>query len=413
MALPHLVDVDGVIRIPRGPARRLAGQMSRIARAASLQCVQEPRVTPVACIRRPGHKPCPGRLFASCDRNPPVIEWECDTCGDHGELRGWEDSAADLRHLSVPSVEAIEEFTLEYELYDTLVNEDVQGIHSARLLYSAVALVDEVLLWGSTRDFEDLIEQVESAAKGETVTKARRRRLKRTARLLRESFRDLTAEEIRIVAEEALHEIPLTQQERVQLLADWWPAFEHAAGDPQSVRFIAFERLRHAGEAIALGRRVREILGVERVDYSHLRIFLRTLEEALERLDALAAKDPAEGCALYRMLLTGLGEVVERVHTDENELGDFAREVADHALSAAKQDGAPTRTQRPLIEDLLNLWRTDRNDEFLFIPEWIGSLELAKRERAWLRKEIDQRLAGLEGSRAEDLVRARDKAAKA
>lgn len=52
--------------------------------------------TPLACRRRPGRKPCPGRLLLRRRDAPPEITWECPSCDDQGVVYGYEGGIWDM-----------------------------------------------------------------------------------------------------------------------------------------------------------------------------------------------------------------------------------------------------------------------------------------------------------------------------
>jgi Flp pilus assembly protein TadD len=49
------------------------------------------KASKVKCRRRPGRRPCSGpiNVRTGCE-NPPEIQWECASCGEHGVIRNWQ-----------------------------------------------------------------------------------------------------------------------------------------------------------------------------------------------------------------------------------------------------------------------------------------------------------------------------------
>jgi len=48
------------------------------------------------CWRRPGRKPCRGKLEIGFDENEERILWRCPICGDEGVISGWQQTLWDL-----------------------------------------------------------------------------------------------------------------------------------------------------------------------------------------------------------------------------------------------------------------------------------------------------------------------------
>jgi hypothetical protein len=80
-----------------GPAVRMAEHLTAVVRAATAGPAGLAWVSALGCGRRPGRKPCRGRMVVFRADLPAPIEWRCDACGDEGVISGWEGSYADLR----------------------------------------------------------------------------------------------------------------------------------------------------------------------------------------------------------------------------------------------------------------------------------------------------------------------------
>lgn len=87
-----------------GPARRMGEHLAFVVRAATAGPAGEVWTTALGCRRRPGHRPCPGRLKVFRADLPAPIDWACSSCGDEGTISGWEDSPFDLRRPHPASV---------------------------------------------------------------------------------------------------------------------------------------------------------------------------------------------------------------------------------------------------------------------------------------------------------------------
>lgn len=79
------------------PAVRMGEHLVAVVRAATAGPPGAHWLSALACGRRPGHRPCPGRIVVFRADLPAPLEWRCSSCGDAGVISGWEGSYADLR----------------------------------------------------------------------------------------------------------------------------------------------------------------------------------------------------------------------------------------------------------------------------------------------------------------------------
>lgn len=100
--LTHFLDERGRIAPYSGPARRLAEHLAAIIVMTTSDFVTPPDGAPgsVRCRRRPLHKPCTGYIDSDIGvaevESEDEILWWCKQCGDHGSLRGWQNSFWDM-----------------------------------------------------------------------------------------------------------------------------------------------------------------------------------------------------------------------------------------------------------------------------------------------------------------------------
>lgn len=80
-----------------GPAVRMAEHLTAVVLAATAGPAGLAWVSALGCGRRPGRRPCRGRMMVFRADLPAPIEWRCDACGDEGVISGWEGCYADLR----------------------------------------------------------------------------------------------------------------------------------------------------------------------------------------------------------------------------------------------------------------------------------------------------------------------------
>jgi len=92
----HFAGLDDMVGPQFGPAKRFATYLGGVVSAATAHLPGEAIATALACHRRPGRKPCPGRLLVRRAEAPARIEWACPACGEEGVISGWEGSPWDL-----------------------------------------------------------------------------------------------------------------------------------------------------------------------------------------------------------------------------------------------------------------------------------------------------------------------------
>lgn len=149
------------------PAQRLGVQLAAIVRAASARPTGSGARSAIACIRRPGRRPCDGFIMVF-RRTNGEIAWSCDVCADEGVIHGWEGSPADVSGLDDSYAEGDEATMLiARELFEVirgvLLLDDACELLVARAEGSAAGVV----LTGPMRAFEELVEYVASEANAE------------------------------------------------------------------------------------------------------------------------------------------------------------------------------------------------------------------------------------------------------
>jgi hypothetical protein len=72
-----------------GPARKLSLFLSQIIEECSAQPAGETIETSLKCRRRPGRKPCPGKILSWRNNENDSIKWMCTQCGTGGEIHNW------------------------------------------------------------------------------------------------------------------------------------------------------------------------------------------------------------------------------------------------------------------------------------------------------------------------------------
>ncbi len=100
----HFLDEEGFPATLFGPAAGLVTHLGAITSAGTVAPAGEVVHTPLPCRRRPGRRPCPGRIRLRREDVPRRILWEGPVCDDNGVITGWQGTPWDLtrRQSSVP-----------------------------------------------------------------------------------------------------------------------------------------------------------------------------------------------------------------------------------------------------------------------------------------------------------------------
>ena len=98
----HFLDENGLIpdKLP-GSARKLISFLGQIIEESSLRPPGETIETSLKCIRRPGRKPCPGKIIAQRESHDSSILWKCASCSTGGEIHNWKGTQWDNSMESV------------------------------------------------------------------------------------------------------------------------------------------------------------------------------------------------------------------------------------------------------------------------------------------------------------------------
>jgi hypothetical protein len=132
---------------------------------------------------------------------------------------------------------------------------------------------------------------------------------------------------------------------------------------------------------------IQQVLAVRFVEYREVSSFLDSLGSTLAHLEALGEVFPERGFGLFRRFVLGIGAIADRVHVDENDLGDFIAEVVDSALALADRNRRDGIERVSLLVDLVRLRAADRVEAFYFVPGLIEGLVLDPAERERLNRE--------------------------
>ena len=122
------------------PPIRLGQALCRVPRRCRISSQRslpgEVIATGLACHRRPGCKPCSGKLLVRRAEAAARIEWACPACSDEGVISGWEGSQWDLSPaLATDDHERVA--LLSIDQYGRLLGRRLLDTDSLRVVYAA------------------------------------------------------------------------------------------------------------------------------------------------------------------------------------------------------------------------------------------------------------------------------------
>lgn len=162
--LQHFLDLPDAAP---APARRLAEQLGLLVRAASAGDTSEAWETALPCRRRPGNRPCAGRMVVSRGAPTASIEWQCSACSDSGVISNWEGTMFDLSRWRLVVAEAPAAIAISYEVAAALRDLQLLDPGGERLVYRMRAGRDGAVLLATDDDLDELIGQVAAEANHE------------------------------------------------------------------------------------------------------------------------------------------------------------------------------------------------------------------------------------------------------
>jgi len=159
------------------PAWRLAQHFGNIVRAATAgdERVGDWWTSALPCRRRPGRRPCPGRITIVRQQPPAPIQWRCNVCADEGVISNWEGSPYDLRRRRLTAVGTVNEINITDEVATALRELMLLDPDCERLVFSMHAHHGGAVLHASEGDLEELIGGVAAEANHETNRRRQRR----------------------------------------------------------------------------------------------------------------------------------------------------------------------------------------------------------------------------------------------
>ena len=141
-----------------GPARLLAEQLGDLVKAGTAEEPGVAWVSGLICRRRPGHRRCTGRMIIRRADAAGPIAWQCTSCGDAGQISGWENSPFDLRGRGRRSLGGVKHIWVPDPVAAALRELSLLTPDCERVVYRARGHRDgEVVLTATGDELEELI----------------------------------------------------------------------------------------------------------------------------------------------------------------------------------------------------------------------------------------------------------------
>lgn len=173
-----VTDLNHFLDLPEdtpAPARRLAGHLSSIVKAATAGDAGTAWETALPCRRRPGNRRCPGRMIVLRTEPSAPIHWQCGVCDDEGVISNWAGSPFDLRRRQLTLAAPVSEIVIPNEVAAALRDLRLLDADRERLVFGIRARNDRAVLAATDSDLDELIGFVAAEANHEPHRNRRQR----------------------------------------------------------------------------------------------------------------------------------------------------------------------------------------------------------------------------------------------
>jgi hypothetical protein len=173
-----IADLTHFLAMPEGapgPALRLAEQLGGIVRAATAGDTGTAWTSALLCRRRPGNRPCGGRMVVQLSEPSAPIQGRCSACADEGVISNWQDSPYDLRPRRLAPAEIRHQFVVPDPVATTLRDLQLLDPDSERVVYRIRAHPDGAEVSATIDEMDELIGFVAAQANHEPDLRRQRR----------------------------------------------------------------------------------------------------------------------------------------------------------------------------------------------------------------------------------------------